>query len=86
MNRRTPPILACAALALIAACADGRGGSSSASGSADTVSLGREGPLVMRPTRRDPQGYVGRPVDSSPTTTELEGGSSLPGARDQLGY
>lgn len=37
-----------------------------------------EGAPGPEPTLRDPIGYSSRPIDSSPTTSELEGGLGLP--------
>ncbi len=41
-------------------------------------------PLALEPSRRDPLGYTGRPTVDSPYNSELETGSSLPAARDQV--
>jgi len=64
-------LIAAGALAVLAGCADGGGGSAMAPG---PVSVGVDGPLKMQPSRRNPMGYSGRPVDSSPTTREVEDG------------
>lgn len=61
-----------AALVVLGACA---GPGPSASGS------GAPGP---EPTMRTPFGYTGRPVDSSPTTSEMETGLGLPRTGEEV--
>ncbi|HEV7369371.1 hypothetical protein [Arenibaculum sp.] len=63
-----------AALVALGACA----GSGPPGAGLDAAQAGVDGAPGPEPTLRDPLGYSSRPIDSSPTTSELEGGLGLP--------
>ncbi|WP_207476782.1 hypothetical protein [Arenibaculum pallidiluteum] len=70
-NAVLAPLAMTIAVAVLAGCADDQ---RRASTTLEPVSVGAESPLKMQPSRRNPTGYSGRPVDSSPTTLEVEDG------------